>query len=849
MKGIFSLSFILITFLLLSSLNATTYTLVKANEDWSNPAIWSPVGIPGPGDFVIIGNTVEISGSYEIAGFNLAHGTIKFIGEANPSLTVTDSSIWSSGTFNGGNGANGGTIVNNSLIFAEGSVVTLVEDTLHRFHLLYEGTYLTNRGTIKLQGTANLAVRGLSILKNEGIFDVMSDADFNGESFSGGTFLNTGTFRKSGGSDVTQFNTWWKFQNDGGTIDAQSGSIQFDCNGTFNGGNYSVSENASIEFNSLAQTFKGTHSGSPVGDIRLSGSTINIDSSGAVFDFQGTGFQWSRGTISGGGTLTIHQGSLLRLVTDPVNPKNQALHGGTTLLNLGTVKQESNNSLSIQSKSVVDNRSLFEVATDADFVGESFSGGTFLNTGTFRKSGGNDITLFNTWWNFQNEGGTIEAKSGSIRFQCNGTFNGGIYDASSNASVNFVSGTQTLKGTLHGAPEGLVRFNGSTIKIDSSGAMFDFQGSGLQWSFGVVNIYTTLTNAEGSLLRLFTDTLNAINQRNPSLGGGGTLLNLGTIRLESNDGNGLVGGGSALDNQSLFEITTDGDFPGTGAGTFFNNGILRKSGGSGTTLFGSRWAFNNESSGVIEANSGKIEFDNGFKNKTISENSVIKGNAAINVASITNNGIVSPGNSVGKLSYIGNYNPSSTGVLDIELGGLSLGSEYDNLEVTGNAKLNGTLKISLVDGFIPVKGDSFIVLTATSTITDSFMNINAQSGLYISVKKNSNDVTIFIDSVGTITSVDDNSKAEIVSSYNLSQNYPNPFNPSTNIQFSIPKSSYVNLEVFNAIGQRVAVIVSEQLNAGSYNYLWNATGLTSGIYFYQITAENFKLVKKMILMK
>ncbi len=168
---------------------------------------------------MLVVNTVEISGSHEIAGFNLANGTIKFIGEANPSLTVTDSSIWSSGTFNGGNGANGGTIVNNSLIFAEGSVVTLVEDTLHRFHLLYEGTYLTNRGTIKLQGTANLAVRGLSILKNEGIFDVMSDADFNGESFSGGTFLNTGTFRKSGGTDITSFNIWWNFQNEGGTIE------------------------------------------------------------------------------------------------------------------------------------------------------------------------------------------------------------------------------------------------------------------------------------------------------------------------------------------------------------------------------------------------------------------------------------------------------------------------------------------------------------------------------------------------------------------------------------------------------------------------------------------------------
>jgi len=85
--------------------------------------------------------------------------------------------------------------------------------------------------------------------------------------------------------------------------------------------------------------------------------------------------------------------------------------------------------------------------------------------------------------------------------------------------------------------------------------------------------------------------------------------------------------------------------------------------------------------------------------------------------------------------------------------------------------------------------------------------------------------------------------------FNLGQNYPNPFNPSTNIKFSIPQSSYVTLEVYNLVGERVGILVSEQLGAGTYNYDWNASNLTSGIYFYRIQAGNFIETKKMMLLK
>jgi photosystem II stability/assembly factor-like uncharacterized protein len=91
--------------------------------------------------------------------------------------------------------------------------------------------------------------------------------------------------------------------------------------------------------------------------------------------------------------------------------------------------------------------------------------------------------------------------------------------------------------------------------------------------------------------------------------------------------------------------------------------------------------------------------------------------------------------------------------------------------------------------------------------------------------------------------------SEIPSGYSLSQNYPNPFNPTTNINFSIPKSGVVKLAIFNLVGQEVAVILNQNLNVGNYTYSFDASNLTTGIYFYTLESENFRETKRMVLLK
>lgn len=91
--------------------------------------------------------------------------------------------------------------------------------------------------------------------------------------------------------------------------------------------------------------------------------------------------------------------------------------------------------------------------------------------------------------------------------------------------------------------------------------------------------------------------------------------------------------------------------------------------------------------------------------------------------------------------------------------------------------------------------------------------------------------------------------SEIPKEFNLYQNYPNPFNPSTQINFDLPKNSFVTLKIYNSPGKEVSVLVSEDLNAGKYSVEWSAENLPSGVYFYRIITEGFIASKKIILLK
>jgi len=100
-----------------------------------------------------------------------------------------------------------------------------------------------------------------------------------------------------------------------------------------------------------------------------------------------------------------------------------------------------------------------------------------------------------------------------------------------------------------------------------------------------------------------------------------------------------------------------------------------------------------------------------------------------------------------------------------------------------------------------------------------------------------------------LTSAVKNNKRSKPMSFKLEQNYPNPFNPSTEISYNLPEQSFVTLKVYDVLGREIFTLVNEDKPAGTYRINFDTIGLGSGVYFYQLKAENFMEKKKMILIK
>lgn len=192
-------------------------------------------------------------------------------------------------------------------------------------------------------------------------------------------------------------------------------------------------------------------------------------------------------------------------------------------------------------------------------------------------------------------------------------------------------------------------------------------------------------------------------------------------------------------------------------------------------------------------------------------------------------------------------------------GDLPLGTDFNIINFKAYYSIDGWINSTVLNATALVYKNT-AVLSLNQTISVSVPNGKTFSlRIYPYAIQNSIAMTptfaihnnvMICGTTNIVTSIDDGKTARVIpKSFQLQQNYPNPFNPSSVIQYDIPKTSFVKISVYDILGREIRVLVNENKSPGHYEIIFDANGLTSGVYFYIIRTGEFTQIKKMILMK
>jgi hypothetical protein len=640
---------------------------------------------------------------------------------ASVDLTGGGSTTWSGQMSGSGEGA---------ILLSHGTLSANPNLTLDFTNVLFNwsagaiaGT-VTNAGTVLLTGTQSSVMLNQSTFVNESLVQEEAGGGLGFNGYGGGTtafynlpgatyefltnssiylnnccgtefFENQGLLWQEGGTNATTISL--NFNNLGGTIEVDAGKLVLSGQGRSSSGTFNVASGAVVDLTGgNTPVWTGVLNGGGGGQVLLSSGTL-LATPNLTLDFTNGLFNWNGGAIDG---LITNAGIVILSGTEADSILNQS-----TFVNEGLVQEQGAGGVALNGygggTTAIYNLpgATYQFLTNSSIYLNNCCGTVFFeNQGLLWQSGGTNATTISI--PFDSLGGVVRVDTGNLNLNGGGSSSNGVFTVAAGASVDLTGGgSATWSGQMSGSGQGAVLLSHGTL-VGRQNLTLDFSNSVFQWMGGILTGAATNT---GTIV--ITGTNDSIMANQSTLYNNGLIVHSGSGGLGLN---GYGGGTTAFYNLSrgIYEFTADSSvFVNDCCGTelFQNQGLLWKKAGTNTSAISVPFA---NAGGSIEVDSGTL--------------------------------------SLGGSSY-----SQGGGVLNISLGGTNTG-QYGQLLTSSSASLGGPLNISLADGFVPVLGNQFKILSC-SGLSGTFTGTNIGG---ISVVYNSGGVTLVVTStvVGPVVS-------------------------------------------------------------------------------------------------
>lgn len=742
---------ILFSLLAVHRARATDYMWTGAGEG-SNPRLWAtadnwePPGVPGEDDRASISvsdNAYGIEGVVTVKSLTLNGGVLY-------GQYTVDGQPGDPGVFNWYDGIIGGQITVGSMAGAE------IGQPGSQLELNLDGGHLVNLGVVTWLGGV---LRGSDegVIENRGTFISATGTEFG---YRGGlntaTFDNQGLFIKTIGTEDTVFGNYWTLHNSG-RIQVMVGRVRLDQSSN---GIHIFSTGSIVEGNLIVGALDETT------PVQLSIEAMVTLGTGTIFEISktavvtGTGGFMGSGDIvwSGGGFTTPSMISLAQGTTMHIRgPDEKFIDGESTLINMGEVHWTDTGSIGAAGESRIVNHGLWSIETDAWF-GYSPNGGSngsyFENRGTLKKSMSNGVTRM-PYWVFQNRStGVVDVESGVINAE---TGYSGVPNLLEDGSRIMGAGKLRISnpgGNSRLLAEGTVTIDaGGTLELGPGSELVGtctFNGAGTALWTGSVILGDQMseehgpTIAEGTHLLMSGPEVRTIDGATLFNHGSGRWIDDGTIRIS----------GGTFDNGGTLTIEGNGVADYNATGYLKNEGTIEKINEGTTKIYDAL-----TTSGTVRVERGTLAFAHGGYSRytqtagltvladggTISayedneehprdlldiQGGSVEGDGVLD-ATVMSKAIFRPGmkDQAGRISILGDLMQDASGKVEIELGGVAPGTEYDQLNVGGMAMLAGPMEVALIDGFMPAKMQRFEVVGYASHDAEFNLTLPANAGL------------------------------------------------------------------------------------------------------------------------